>query len=111
MISDFSGIIFDYMFLRNRPVIYACEEMDLRPYDSHLIYNNQDEMFTFQVLNKAGVKLTQDLFPNLPDIIQKTINDNDILSSIAAAKNEVWRYQGEAGKRVVDYMINTVGYL
>jgi hypothetical protein len=108
MISDFSGIIFDYMFLLNRPVIYACEEIDLRPYDSHLIYNSKDDMYTFQILKEAGIKLTQDLFPCLPDIIQKTSNDNNILSSIIAAKEEAWRYQGEAGKRVVDFMIKTV---
>lgn len=110
MISDFSGIIFDYMFLRNKPVIYACEDMDLRRFDSHLIYNNQYEMFTFKVLEKAGVKLTEDLFPKLPEIIQKTSGDSSVLSTITAAKNEAWQYQGESGKRIVDFMEKTTAY-
>ena len=107
MISDFSGIIFDYMFLRNKPAIYACEDMDLRRFDSHLIYNNQYEMFTFKVLKKAGVKLTEDLFPKLPEIIQKTSSDSNVLSAISDAKNEAWKYQGESGKRIVDFMEET----
>ena len=34
MISDFSGIIFDYTFLFDRPVIYVNQGLDLRPYDA-----------------------------------------------------------------------------
>ena len=35
MISDFSGIIYDYTFLCDKPVMYVNADLDLRPYDAY----------------------------------------------------------------------------
>jgi len=108
MISDYSGIIFDYMFLQNKTVFYLSRNMDFRTYDAFQIYENQEDMWTFRILKKAGIALTPDLFDNLPDTITKASTDAVLESTIAEVKAQAWRYQGEAGKRVADFMIETV---
>ena len=108
MISDFSGIILDYMFLRNKPVIYVSEKMDLRPYDTHLLYDNHEEMWTFKMLKKVGIELKPEMFANLADIIKNVSAEKYFESEIERIKTEAWNYQGEAGKRVADFMLETV---
>ena len=108
MISDFSGIVLDYMFLLNKPVIYVSQDMDLRPYDAHVIYKDQEEMWTFRALRKAGIELKPELFDDLPGFISKISADKSLELAIGEVKAEAWFYQGEAGKRVADFMINTV---
>ena len=108
MISDFSGIILDYMILKNKPVIYVSQKMDLRPYDLYKIYNNQEEMWTFKTLRKAGIELKPEMLDDLPEFISKVSADTALESAIKEIKKEAWHYKGEAGKRATDFMINTV---
>lgn len=108
MISDFSGIILDYMVLRNKPVIYVSQKMDLRPYDAHVVYKDQEEMWTFRTLKKAGIKLRPEFFNDLPGVVSKTYSDKALESAIRDVKAEVWHYQGEAGKQITDFMLETV---
>ncbi|MCL1836187.1 MAG: CDP-glycerol glycerophosphotransferase family protein [Treponema sp.] len=108
MISDFSGIMLDYMFLRNKPVIYVSQNMDLRPYDAHILYADQEKMWTFRTLRKAGIELRPELFDDLPGFIAKISDDASLEQAIDAVKAEAWHYRGEAGKRVADFMIETV---
>jgi len=108
MISDFSGIILDYMFLRNKPVIYVSQKMDLRPYDAHTVYSDQADMWTFRSLGKAGIELKPELFDDLPGFISKISADTSLELAIGEVKAEAWHYRGEAGKRAADFMIETV---
>lgn len=108
MISDFSGIILDFMFLRNKPVIYVSEKLDWRSRDAFEIYENQEEMWTFQKLKNAGIELKPELFDDLPDIVLKASADAALCSAIDEVKAEAWHYRGEAGKQTADFMIETV---
>ena len=62
MISDFSGIVFDYTFLCNKPVMYVNTDMDLRPYDA---YDLNKQLWQFSVLEKMGIKLEEKDFANI----------------------------------------------
>jgi len=109
MISDFSGIILDYLFLCQKPVFYVSKKMDLRTYNAFEIYENQDEMWIFQNLKKAGIELNPDLLDELPSLISKASSDFSLESAINQVKAEVWQFQGHAGKNTADYMIKTAG--
>jgi len=62
MISDFSGIIFDYMFLRDKPVLYVSQNFDLRPYDADDL---DHELWQFKTVKEAGIELKEDDFPRI----------------------------------------------
>ena len=105
MISDFSGIIFDYMFLRDQPVLYVNHDFDARLYDADDL---DHELWQFKTLKEAGIELREDDFPRITDII-KNANDSESLSKARKkARETAWQYQNEAGKRTFEFMINTV---
>jgi hypothetical protein len=108
MISDYSGIIMDYMFLRNRPVIYVSQKIDFRARDAFEIYENQEEFWYFRKLKSTGIELKPEMFDDLSGLISKISVDADMETAIEEAKIEVWHYQGEAGKQTADFMIETV---
>jgi len=101
MISDFSGIIFDYMFLRDKPVLYVNQNFDLRPYDADDL---DHELWQFKTIKEAGIELKEDHFPRIIEII-KNAGDNETLKSARKkARETAWRYPDEAGKRIFNFM-------
>ena len=103
MISDFSGIIFDYWFLLEKPVIYTDYEFDKRAYD---LSDVDDEAWKFKKLDEIGIKLNKDNFKNISRIIDDSLNNTQLLEKIRDAKNTAWQHQGEAGKNCADALID-----
>ena len=103
MISDFSGIIFDYAFLFNNPIFYVDVQFDKTPYDMDDVPN---EAWVFETLKQIGVQINQDDFDSIKDIIEKAISNEDLISAREKAKNEAWMYQNESARRVVDFLIS-----
>ena len=103
MISDFSGIIFDYMFLFSRPVIYTSYNFDKRPYDCSDL---EEEPFKFRCIRELGIKLTEKDFLNIKDIILQNINNEELKEKIVQAKNTAWMNQGNAGVKCVDALLD-----
>lgn len=105
MISDFSGIVFDYTFLCNKPVMYAANDMDLRPYDA---YDTGHEMWQFKTLSKMGIKLDDKDFANIKTAIENASDSPALDAARAEAKRTAWMHEGEAGVRTVDFMEETL---
>jgi hypothetical protein len=105
MISDFSGIVYDFMFLCNKPVIYVKQGFDLRPYDADDI---DHELWQFATLRETGIELKEEYFSNIKEIISSISDRSNLSIPIKKAKNEAWQFQGEAAKRTVDYMTTCV---
>jgi hypothetical protein len=102
MISDFSGIIFDYMFLRDKPVLYVNQNFDPRPYDADDL---DHELWQFTIIKEAGIELREEDFPQIAEVI-KNAGDSAVLSAARKrARETAWQYSGEAGKRIFDFMI------
>ena len=102
MISDFSGIIFDYTFLCDKPVMYVKAQFDLRPYDA---YDLDHQLWQFDTLNKIGVELKEESFANIKEEIQKLSDNQTFAYARQQAKKEAWMYQGEAASRIVNFLI------
>ena len=109
MISDFSGIIFDYMFLFDRPVMYVLQGFDIRPYDADdLGENAMEELWQFKTLKETGVELREEHFDSIAQTIQKLTDSSTLETARLEAKKTAWAYKGEAGKRVADFMMEIV---
>jgi hypothetical protein len=101
IISDFSGIIFDYMFLRDKPVLYVNHDIDLRPYDADDLSH---ELWQFKTVKEAGIELKEEYFSRITEII-KNAGDNETLANARRkALETAWQHPGEAGKRVFHFM-------
>ena len=108
MISDFSGVIFDYTFLFEKPVIIPSFVFDKRGTDAIEI---DEEVWTFETLPKISFKLDENNFSNISDIILDAINNDTLKNNIIKAKEEAYMYPGESAKRSADYIKNMLADL
>jgi len=102
LISDFSGVVFDYSFLFDRPFLYVNADFDDRPYDFGCL---QDKPWKLKILPEIGVELKEDDFPNIGPILQKIQNDPVMQQNRKIAKETAWQFIGQSGERCADYLI------
>lgn len=102
LISDFSGIIFDFSLVYDKPVIYADTEFDNSPYDAWWL---DTQYWTFTALPRIGQKLTMDNLDNLKEMIDECIRDPKYAEGRREARAETWEYKGEGTKRAVEYLL------
>jgi CDP-glycerol glycerophosphotransferase (TagB/SpsB family) len=106
MISDFSGIIFDYTFLRDKPVIYVQQSLDITPYDAWDIDPDPEKsLWLRKALRSFGIELKEELFANIGEVIRSASDSAELKAARAKARDEAWMYRGEAAKRIVDFML------
>ena len=103
MISDFSGVIFDYIFLFEKPVIIPSFVFDKRGTDAIEI---DEEVWTFETLPKISFKLDENNFSNISSIISQVMNNDTLKDNIIKAKEEAYMYPGESAKRSAAYIKN-----
>lgn len=103
MITDFSGIIFDYALVFGKPVIYADTSFDSAPYDAAWI---DEPLWRFEVLKKMGAPLKPEDFQNMKERIDELIDAEKFDTAREEVRNEAWQCIGESAKKTVDYMIN-----
>ena len=106
MISDFSGIIYDYTFLCDKPVMYVNAQLDLMPYDAYDLPDNGKHIWQFDTLSKIGIELKQEQFENIKEVIKAASDSKELEELRHKAKAEAWMNEGSAGKAVVDFMIS-----
>jgi hypothetical protein len=110
MISDFSGIIFDYTFLFDKPVLYVRQGFDLRPYDADDLGEDAAEnLWQFKVLKKIGIQLKEEDFPSIGEILKNASDSDELRQARQIAKDTAWQYRGEAGKRAADFLLSISG--
>lgn len=102
MISDFSGVIFDYALIFGKPVLYADTSFDKSPYDAWWL---EEEMWTFETLPKIGRQLRREEFDRLKELIDGMLDNPDYRQAIAQARGETWVHIGESAALTADYMI------
>ena len=103
MISDFSGVLFDYALVFDKPVIYTDVQFDASPYDACWL---EEEPWTFKVLPKLGPKLTDENMGSIGNMIKRCLNDSEFEAGRKEAREETWAYIGEGAGRITNYMIN-----
>lgn len=104
LISDFSGIIFDFALVFDKPVIYADTSFDKGPYDAWWL---QEELWTFKTLPKIGTQLKLDDPDEIGRIIEKSLYSSKLKDGRDNARKETWHNIGNAASSVSDYMIET----
>ena len=102
MITDFSGVMFDYALIFDRPFIYADIEFDKSAYDAAWL---DEDMWTLRILPEIGIPLKEEDFVNIKDVIDKTVNDERLAAGREKARRETWANPGEAAVRTVDYIM------
>ncbi|MBQ7464356.1 MAG: CDP-glycerol glycerophosphotransferase family protein [Lachnospiraceae bacterium] len=108
MITDFSGVMFDYALIFDRPFIYADIEFDKSAYDAAWL---EEDMWTLRILPSIGIPLKEEDFDNIKDVIDKAVGDESLAAGRDRARAETWANPGRAAELTVDYLVKKHGEL
>ena len=89
LISDFSGVIYDFSLVYNKPVIYTNPNIDLSVYDA---WWQKNPLHKNQILPLIGCELTSENISNIKEVIDNCLNGSEYA-------------EGKGTERVVDYIL------
>lgn len=105
LISDFSGVVFDFSLVFNKPIIYTDPSSDWTQYDCSW---DEQELWTYTILPKIGRLLTKDNFENIGKLIDDCLNGADakeLADGRDLAREQTWCNIGHGAEKVADYLI------
>ncbi len=102
LISDFSGVIFDYSLVFDKPVIYADTNFDKSRYDCYWL---DEKLWTFEILPEIGRKLTPSNMNDIKSLIRECLQDEKLQAGRDRARSETWMHMGDGAKRTVDFLL------
>ena len=102
LISDFSGVIFDFSLIYDKPVIYTNPDFDLSVYDA---WWSKTPLWTLSALPRIGRELTDENIENIKELIDSCIEDSAFAESRRKVKEETWCNFGSGATNVADYLI------
>lgn len=102
LITDFSGVIFDFTLVYDKPIIYTDPQFDLSPYDAWWL---KEPLWTLSALPRLGRELTEENMDNMKELIDECLTDASYAEGRKAVKEETWLYPNQGAVRVVDYLL------
>lgn len=105
LISDFSGIIFEFALVYDKPVIYASATIDKAPYDAWWV---PSETWTERALPAIGKELEVELEKtSLQSVIDDCLSDPALARSRRELRDEAWCHRGNGTATAADYLMRT----
>lgn len=101
LISDFSGVVFDFSLIYDKPVIYTDPNFNLAPYDAWFLSH---PLWTLSALPRIGRELNMENMENIKELIDSCLEDAQYAEGRKAVREEVWAYPGEGAVRAADYV-------
>ena len=101
LISDFSGVTFEFSLVHDKPVIYTDPNFDLSPYDAWWI---KDPLWTVGALPRIGRRLSDENMSDLKGLIDECISDPAYAEGRRAVKAETWEHAGEGAALAAKYL-------
>ncbi len=101
LISDFSGVIFDFSLIYGKPIIYTNPKFDTSLYDAWWL---EDPLWTVSALPRLGRELTEDNMESLAELIDSCLTDSVYAKGRESVKAETWEHFGEGAVRTADYL-------
>lgn len=102
LISDFSGVIFDFALIYDKPVIYTDPDFDLSPYDAWWL---NSPLWTVGALPRIGCQLTSENISDMKQLIDTCLEDPRYAEGRRQVKAETWANPGVGAKLAADYLI------
>lgn len=103
LISDFSGVIFDFSLIYDKPIIYTDPKFDLSVYDAWWL---DTPLWTLSALPRLGRELTEENMENIGELVEACLNDATYVQGRNEVKAETWAYEGKGAERAVDYLLD-----
>lgn len=108
LISDFSGVVFDFSLIYDKPVIYTDPDFDLAPYDAWFL---SYPLWTFSALPRIGQELNMENMSGIKSLIDSCLEDPSYAQGRKEVREEVWAYPTEGAARAADYLVEKLSTL
>lgn len=105
MISDFSGVIWDFTLVYDKPVIYADTTFDKGVYDCYWL---DEDLWTFKTLPRVGRQLVAADLEYLKERIDACLADESLAQGREQARKETWENIGHGAEAVAEYLVRKV---
>lgn len=102
LISDFSGVIFEFCLIYDKPVIYTDPKFDVSQYDAWWL---DTPLWTISALPRLGTQLTQENMEDLKSLVDACLEDPRYAEGRRQVKEETWCHPGQGAARAADYLI------
>lgn len=102
MISDFSGVIFDYAFIFEKPVITIKLDIDLRGLDANHL---SSDLWELGILNEIGKRINGDDIDKLSAYIKKLIEDTNSLKKLIDLRKKSLFNFGSVGSVATEQLL------
>ena len=102
LISDFSGVVFDFSLIYDKPVIYTDPNFNLAPYDAWFLSH---PLWTFSALPRIGQELNMESMSNIKELIDSCLEDSRYAQGRHEVRDECWAYFSEGAVRSADYIM------
>lgn len=108
LISDFSGVIFDFSLVYDKPVIYTDPRIDVSVYDAWWL---KKPLWTASALPRIGQELTPENMHDLKGLIDSCLTDPRFAEGRRSVKEETWANFGCGAKAAADYLADKLNNL
>lgn len=102
LISDFSGVIFDFSLVFDRPIIYALDSFDDSVYDAWWL---KEDLWTIKILPKLGIQLKDENIADIAVTIGECIDSDALKKTRREVREECWANCGESASLIADYLL------
>lgn len=108
LISDFSGVIFEFALVHDKPVIYTEPTFNLDVYDAWWL---DTPLWTNGALPRLGQSLNEGDLAKLDHLIETLIQDPRFAEGREAVRQECWVHPHEGAKNSVDFLLEKLAAL
>lgn len=102
LISDFSGVIFDFALVYDKPIIYTDTKFETDVYDAWWL--NRPLWFE-GALPRIGSKLTEENMDSIKECIDSCIDSPVYAKGRDELREETWQCYGYGATKTVDYLL------
>lgn len=101
LITDFSGIIFDFACVFDKPLIYTKQAFNTLPYDADWL---SEPMWSFRVVDKIGIELKEENLSDIENVIKTALESKNLQDGRDQVRSECWENVGHSAEKIVDYL-------
>ena len=102
LISDYSGVIFEFALIYDKPVICSDPDFDLAPYDAWWLKDKT--LWTATALPRLGHMINADNMENLKTLIDESIDDPRFAEGRRQVREETWENIGKGAELAANYL-------
>ena len=102
LISDFSGVVFDFSLIYDKPVIYTDPNFNLAPYDAWFL---DHPLWTLSALPRIGQELKVENMSQIKELIDTCLQDTRYALGRQEVREETWCHFSEGARRSADYLM------